>query len=148
MSVWSNYQPPTSCKISKKSNDAILRKLIKYGKSVHFRPFWSIFGTIRIFLKNPALSLFSTYQPLTSCKISKNSNEPILRKLALKKLDGRKDKHEIIGPSQSVGPKKGFLSKSKNISYLVILGHFPLFRAKQKFFPKKIDSFHPTPKAQ
>ena len=110
MSVWSTYWPSTSCKISKKSNEAILRKLIKYGKSVHFRPFWSIFGTMRIFFKNPALSLFSTYQPLTSCKISKNSNEPILRKLSSKKwtdgrMDKRTDRHEIIGPSQSVGPK-------------------------------------------
>ena len=121
MSVWSTYWPSTSCKISKKSNEAILRKLIKYGKSVHFRPFWSIFGTMRIFFKNPALSLFSTYQPLTSCKISKNSNEPILRKLQSKKMDGRTneqtnertDRHEIIGPSQSVGPKK---KKMRNVN--------------------------------
>ena len=106
MSVWSTYQPSTSCKISKKSNEAILRKLIKYGKSVHFRPFWSIFGTMTIFFKNRALSLFSTHQPLTSCQISKNSNEPILRKLSSKKCtDKRTDRHEIIGLSQSMGPK-------------------------------------------
>ena len=91
MSVWSTYQPPTSCKISKKSNEAILRKLIKYGKSVHFRPFWSIFGTMRIFLKHPALSLFSIYQYSTSCQISKKSNKAILRKLQSKKMDGRTD---------------------------------------------------------
>ena len=147
MSVWSTYQPATSCKISKKcdesvlgklhkygkqgnfgyfwsnlpanknfpkasllcqfellinpqlhvkyqkkSNEAILRKLIKHRKLVHFRSFWSIFET-RIFFKNRALSLFSTYQLLISCKISKNSNEPILRKLAWKKwMDGQTDK--------------------------------------------------------
>ena len=55
-----------------------------FGPFLHFRDNENFF-------KNPALSLFSTYQPLTSCKISKNSNEPILRKLALKKLDERTD---------------------------------------------------------
>ena len=111
VSVLSIYQLSTSCKISKKSNERILRKIHNYAKLSNFGPFWSIFGPTRIFFKNWALSLFSTYQPLTSCKISKKSNEPILRKLGCKnwpdgQTDGQTDRYEIIGPSQSVGPKK------------------------------------------
>ena len=44
-----------------------------------FGPFLPIFEKMRIFPKNPALSLFYIYGPLTSLKISEKSNEPILR---------------------------------------------------------------------
>ena len=36
---------------------------------------------------------------------------------------------------------RGFLSKSKNISYLVILGHFPYFGPSKNFFLKKLFHF-------
>ena len=46
----STYQPSTSCKISKISNERILRKLRKYGKRVSFGYFRSNFWQTRIFL--------------------------------------------------------------------------------------------------
>ena len=39
------------------------------------------FGQTKIFQKNWAPPLLSLYAPLTSCKISKISNEPIQRKM-------------------------------------------------------------------
>ena len=54
----------------------------------YFWAFWGLFGhflpifrKMRIFPKNPALSLLSIYGPLTSCKISEKTNEPIPRKV-------------------------------------------------------------------
>ena len=41
MSVWITYQLPTSFKISQKSNEAVLRKLHKYGKRGNFEYFRS-----------------------------------------------------------------------------------------------------------
>ena len=41
VSVWSTYHPATSCKIWKKSNEVVLRKLHKYGKQGNFGYFWS-----------------------------------------------------------------------------------------------------------
>ena len=43
--------------------------------------FLTIFGQIRIFPKNLIRPLFTAYNPLTSCKKSEKSNEPILRKI-------------------------------------------------------------------
>ena len=45
---------------------------------------WHIFGIIewsKIFLDNPASSLFSFYRCLTLCKVSRKSLEPFLRKM-------------------------------------------------------------------
>ena len=36
-------------------------------------------GRTRFFPKNPVMSLFKIYEPLTSCKISEKTNEPIPR---------------------------------------------------------------------
>ena len=61
---------------------------------------------MRIFPKNPALSLFYIYDRLTSCKKSEKTNEPILR-TSVSRTDGRTDDTEFIGPSHvvNVGPK-------------------------------------------
>ena len=54
-----------------------------------FGPFLPIFEKMRIFPKNPALSLFYVYGPLTSCKKLEKTNEPILRTLRHVRTDGR-----------------------------------------------------------
>ena len=64
-----------------KTNDSILRKSPKTLFLGLFGPFFPIFQKMRIFPKNPALSLFIIYGPLTSCKISEKTNEPIPRKV-------------------------------------------------------------------
>ena len=64
-----------------KTNDSILRKSPKTLFWGFFGPFFPIFQKMRIFLKNRALSLLSIYGPLTSCKISEKTNEPIPRKV-------------------------------------------------------------------
>ena len=64
-----------------KTNDSILCKSPYFGP---FWPFWAlftIFEKMRIFPKNPALSLYRIYGPLTSCKISEKTNELIPRKV-------------------------------------------------------------------
>ena len=50
MSLSSSYQQSISCKISKISNESILRKLHKYGKRAILGIFDPIFGQSRIFL--------------------------------------------------------------------------------------------------
>ena len=63
-----------------KTNDSIFQKSRKTLILGHFGPFLPKFGQMRFFLKNRALSVFITYCPLTSCKKSEKTNEPILRK--------------------------------------------------------------------
>ena len=62
-----------------KYNDSVVRKSPKNPFLGHFRHFLLIFEKMRIFPKNPALSLFYIYGPLTSCKKIEKTNEPILR---------------------------------------------------------------------
>ena len=79
-----------------KTNDSILHKspiTLLLGLFVVFFP---IFGQMRIFLKNRALSLFYIYGPLPSLKISEKSNESILRTLRHRQTDDT----EFIGPSR------------------------------------------------
>ena len=64
-----------------KTNDSILRKSLKTLYLGLFRPFFPIFQKMKIFPKNPTLSLFYIYGPLTSCKKSEKNNEPIPRKM-------------------------------------------------------------------
>ena len=64
-----------------KTNDSILRKGPKTLFWGLFGPFSPIFQKMRIFQKNRALSLLSIDGPLTSCKISEKTNEPIPRKV-------------------------------------------------------------------
>ena len=85
------YSPLTSCKRSEKTNEAILRKIPKTSFLGHFWPFLAIFGQIRISPKNRAPSVFCTYGPLTSCKKSEKTNEPILRKVRHGQTDRRTD---------------------------------------------------------
>ena len=70
-----------------KTNDSILRKSPKTLFWGHFGPFLPIFEKMRIFPKNPALSLFYVYGPLTSCKKIEKTNEPILRTLRHRQTD-------------------------------------------------------------
>ena len=74
-----------------KTNDSILRKSPKTLFLGLFRPFFPIFEKMRIFPKNPALSLLCLYGPLTSCKISQKTDEPIMRKVCYRRTDGRTD---------------------------------------------------------
>ena len=74
-----------------KNNDKIYEKNAKIPFLGHFCPFLGIFPRIRIFPKNWALSLLSSYGPLTSCKISRKSNEQFLRKRRYGRTDGRTD---------------------------------------------------------
>ena len=52
-----------------------------------FGPFLPIFEKMRIFPKNPALSLFYVYGPLTSCNKLEKTNEPILRTVHHRQTD-------------------------------------------------------------
>jgi len=79
MSDWSLYLHLTLCKISKKSNERILRNFEKCWFLGQNWPFDPIFGTIRIFEKNPALSLLFLHDPLTLYKKSEKNNERTLR---------------------------------------------------------------------
>ena len=45
----------------------------------------------------------SLYAPLTSCKISKKSNEPIQRTVGYGQTDGQTDSTHFIGPSGYAG---------------------------------------------
>ena len=48
----------------------------------------------RVFFKNLAPSLFFPYHPLTSCKKSEKTNEPILRKVCDEQTDTQTS-HEV-----------------------------------------------------
>ena len=52
---------------------------------------------MKIFPKNPAVSLLCLYGPLTSCKISEKTNEPIDRKVCYRRTDELTDGGEFIG---------------------------------------------------
>ena len=70
-----------------------------------------------------ALSLLSLYAPLTSCKISKKSKEPIQRKVGYGQTDrpdGQIDSTEFIGPSDYAGGPKRNITYTHN-TYSVIL---------------------------
>ena len=60
------------------SNDSIFHKS---PKKTILGTFGQIWAKPDFFPKNRALSLFCVYGPLTSCKISEKTNEPILRKV-------------------------------------------------------------------
>jgi len=68
-----------SCKKLKISNERILRYKTKCLFWAQICPIYPNFGQTRIFNKNRALSLFSQYGCLSSCKKSEKNNEPILR---------------------------------------------------------------------
>ena len=76
-SVFSVYSPLTSCTISEKNNERILRKS---KKSPFLGPFCPNLGK-REFSRKICLGQFLVvYSPITSCTISEKINERILRK--------------------------------------------------------------------
>ena len=88
--------------------------------------------------KSQTLSFFII--PLTSCKISEKTNEPILRKM----FHSRTDDAEFIGPSRSVGPKMFFKKYWENwpfwrkCLFWSNLGPFAWIWAKQFFSEKNL----------
>ena len=77
--------------IPDKTNDTIFSKSPKTMFLDHFWPFLVIFARWGFFPKNPTLSQTTIYGPLTSCKVSEKTNEPIPKKLTDRQKDGRKD---------------------------------------------------------
>ena len=63
-----------------KINDEILNKIWKTSKNLIFHHVFPFSQTPRIFIENPAVSVFLLSDPLTSCKKSAKTIEPILRK--------------------------------------------------------------------
>ena len=107
-SVLYHYGSLTSCQKSEKTNEAILRKIPKTSFLARFGPFWPKNGQMDFFLKNRAPSVSSLYGPLTSCKKSEKTNEPILSKCVTDGLTDRlTDRSNFIGPLnlRSSGPK-------------------------------------------
>ena len=76
---------------SAKTNDRILKYNQKGPFLGYFGPFLPNLGQTRVFPKNRALSLLSVYRCLTSCIISKKTNEPILRKVCYARTHARTD---------------------------------------------------------
>ena len=75
--IWSPYFGLTSCRKSAKTNEKISQKSWKTLILGYFDHIYCHAHFLRIFSKNRALSPFYIYDPLTSCKKAKKSNEPI-----------------------------------------------------------------------
>ena len=73
------------------SNDWKSKKMLKGPFLGKFFEVFSIFSIFSIFLKNRASSLFKFHGPLTSCKKSEKTNEPILRKSCHRQTDRHTD---------------------------------------------------------
>ena len=71
----------------------------------HFWPSLVIFARLGFFLKNPALSHTTIYEPLTPCYVSEKPNEPTLRKLT---ADIRTDGQTL--PAKAGGQKSCFIA--------------------------------------
>ena len=80
-SNWRSYLVLTSGQKPKKSLEPFLRKISVSDFGLIWRLFCENLQIKKFFFKNPALSLFYLYSPLTLCKISEKSFEPFLRKL-------------------------------------------------------------------
>ena len=68
---------PSICTIWTKSLELFLRKMTRNDKNPILTPFLPQNSRTRIFFENRAPSLFCIYGPLTSCKKSEKSLEPI-----------------------------------------------------------------------
>ena len=77
--------------IPDKTKDMTFLKSPKTMLLGHFWPFLVIFARWGFFPENPTLSHITRYGPLTPCKVSGKTNEPILRKLTNRRKDGRTD---------------------------------------------------------
>ena len=71
-----------------KDQKKVMKQSWEKRQRPYFRPFLPQRPKIRIFPKNRAPSVFIIYGPLTSCKKSEKSNEPILRKVRCWQTDG------------------------------------------------------------
>jgi len=89
VSYSTSYNALTSCTELEKSNERILRYRPKCLFWAQICPIYPNFGQIRIFVKNPAPSLFSIYGCLAPCKKSGKNNEPIQRKRNNERTNGR-----------------------------------------------------------
>ena len=103
-----------------KTNDSILRKSPKTLFWGLFRPFFPIFEKIRIFPKNPALSLFYFYGPLTSCKISEKTNEPIMRKVCYRRTSWLRLIYRIFPVNRGSKKRSYIWSKRRLKCYISI----------------------------
>ena len=79
---------------------------------------------LRIFSKNPALWLFYRYSPLTSCKKSKKSFEPFLRKLRYQPTSVNMETFSRISPNQDFFSKIRLCENEISSRYPP---HHPLF---------------------
>ena len=80
---------------------------------VHFEPILPFLGKVKVFPKNRALPLLSPCGPLTSCTISRATNERIpIKKFVTggrvngrtnEQTDERMNRPEFIGPCRKVG---------------------------------------------
>ena len=86
--------------IPDKTNDIIFLKSPKNPFLGHFLPFFLI-----VFSENPALSHITIYGPLTPCKVSEKTHEPILRKFMDRQKVRWKDR-QTDPSSQGWGSKK------------------------------------------
>ena len=60
-------------------------------KKPYFWPVFPIFGEKHFFSKNQALSHTTPHGPLTPCRVSEKTNEPIPRKLPDRRTEGQTD---------------------------------------------------------
>ena len=90
----------TFCTILAKSQDSNLSKWLKTLKNGHFDPKRAKMAKLRFFSKNPAVSLFLLYCPLTSCKKSEKSQEPFPRKTGYQLLLPSNGS-DFMGPGES-----------------------------------------------
>ena len=67
-----------------------MTKVSEIWKKPHFRPFLPIFGAMRIFLKNSALSRTTSRGFLSPCQKLEKPNDQIPRKLPDRRTDVRK----------------------------------------------------------
>ena len=80
------------------------RNFEKSRKKPVFDPFWPIFPKLRFFLQNRFPSLFTIYGPLTSCKKSETSYDPVPVTLGYWLTDTRTDWQGVNYRTSEVGP--------------------------------------------
>ena len=90
-----------------------------------------------IFFKNPALSLFCLYSPLTSCKKWGKSLEPFLRKLCYQPTNQPTNQTMLIWrPFQEYLQIKNFFQKSSPVTFLPLQS--PKFMQKTRRILKAV----------
>jgi hypothetical protein len=75
---------------------------------------------MRIFPKNPALSLLCLYGPLTSCKISEKTNEPIMRKVCYRRTSWLRWIYRIFPVNRGSKKRSYIWSKRRLKCYISI----------------------------